>query len=308
MLHYIDSDLFESPAKVLVNTVNTQGVMGKGVALRFKRIYPEMFQRYQAHCEHGRLTIGRLHLYKTPHKWILNFPTKKHWRNPSRPEDIEAGLEKFAAAHTEMGITSVAFPQLGCGSGDLDFETQVRPLMERYLGRLPVSTLVHIGQNHVGPPNRRGAARIRNWLRSEPPALAFDEVWQDLRVILQSTSDFRIRGTDEAFSVRLEDDPPMMLIESSNREPVRIGDDELIDFWQQFNDIGLTHPDIALHHWYPSYLMPVFEHLPYVGSIVVSKSASGLQTNPTTALQRIPPPETFRRDTGNLFGSELDAA
>ncbi len=293
MLHYIDSDLFESPAKVLVNTVNTQGVMGKGVALRFKRIYPEMFERYQEHCKHGRLTIGKLHLHKTPHKWILNFPTKKHWRNPSRLEYIEAGLKKFAASYTEMGITSVAFPQLGCGNGDLDFETQVRPLMERYLGRLPVSSLVHIGQNHVGPPNRREAARIKNWLRSEPPALAFDEVWQDLRVILQNRSDFRSRETGESFSVRVKDGPPMMLIESSEREPVRIGDDELLDFWQQFNDLGLTHPGIALHHWHPSYLMPVFEHLPYVGSTVVSRSASDLRTNPTMALKRIPPTEAF---------------
>ena len=86
--------------------------MGKGIALRFKRIYPDMFKRYRDHCEHERLAIGKLFLWKTPHKWVLNFPTKEHWRNPSRPEYIERGLEKFVSIHDELGITSIAFPRL----------------------------------------------------------------------------------------------------------------------------------------------------------------------------------------------------
>ena len=84
MLSYVSGDLFQSPAQTLVSTVNTVGVMGKGVALGFKRIYPEMFDVYQRLCETGELQIGRLFLYRTPNKFILNFPTKTTWRSSMR--------------------------------------------------------------------------------------------------------------------------------------------------------------------------------------------------------------------------------
>ena len=86
MITYVACDLFLSPARVLVNTVNTVGVMGKGIAKDFKQIYPEMFREYQLLCENNWFDIGKLWLYKTQNKWILNFPTKRHWRQPSRPE------------------------------------------------------------------------------------------------------------------------------------------------------------------------------------------------------------------------------
>lgn len=107
--------------------------MGKGVALTFKRSYPEMFKRYRALCEAGEYDIGKLFLWRTPHKWVLNLPTKKHWRNPSRPEYVEAGLNAFVRNFEKMRISSVAFPPLGCGNGELDFAEVVRPIMDRYL-------------------------------------------------------------------------------------------------------------------------------------------------------------------------------
>ncbi|MCC7430560.1 macro domain-containing protein, partial [bacterium] len=82
MINYIKGSLFESPAKVLVNTVNTVGAMGKGIAKTFKLLYPEMFEAYQKLCENKQFKVGELWLYKTPNKWILNFPTKKHWKSP----------------------------------------------------------------------------------------------------------------------------------------------------------------------------------------------------------------------------------
>jgi len=127
MLTYVTGDLFESPAQTLVNTVNTVGVMGKGIALRFKQIYPEMFAKYQELCESGQFTIGQLYLWRTPNKWVLNFPTKEHWRRPSKLQYIEAGLEKFVEGYQDAGISSIAFPPLGCGNGELDFD-EVRPL------------------------------------------------------------------------------------------------------------------------------------------------------------------------------------
>jgi O-acetyl-ADP-ribose deacetylase (regulator of RNase III) len=144
MMTYIEGDLFRSPAKVLVNPINTAGVMGKGLALEFKRRYPAMFREYQTLCEKKQLEIGQLWIYKTAENWVLNFPTKKHWRQKSEVEYIEAGLERFVAIFQEENIDSIAFPQLGCGSGQLDWETQVRPLMERYLGSLPITIHIHI--------------------------------------------------------------------------------------------------------------------------------------------------------------------
>ena len=108
MITYISGNLFESPAHVLVNTVNTVGVMGRGIAKTFKRIYPEMFSEYQVRCQNQKLQIGNLFLYKTNNKWILNFPTKRHWRNPSRPEYIdkrvaETGVHPFVNRYPRHG-------------------------------------------------------------------------------------------------------------------------------------------------------------------------------------------------------------
>ena len=151
MITYVVGDLFTSPAKVLVNTVNTVGVMGKGIAYDFKRIYPEMFEEYQKLCKQKKFNVGQLWLYKTPHKWILNFPTKKHWRGKSKMEYIEAGLQKFVDTYDSKGMLSVSFPMLGCGNGGLDWEKQVQPLMENYLADLPIDIFIHIGTKPCFP-------------------------------------------------------------------------------------------------------------------------------------------------------------
>jgi O-acetyl-ADP-ribose deacetylase (regulator of RNase III) len=143
MITYVEGDLLQSKARVLVNAVNTVGVMGKGIALRFKQAYPEMFKEYQQWCEQKQLTIGKLWLYKTPQKWILNFPTKEHWRAKSKMEHIEVGLQKFVATYREKGIREIAFPMLGCGNGELDWEIQIQPLMEKHLSKLPIAVYVY---------------------------------------------------------------------------------------------------------------------------------------------------------------------
>ena len=95
MLTYLRGDLLSSPAQVQVNTVNVVGVMGKGIALQFKNKYPEMFKSYRQICEKHLFDVGNLYLWKSSKKWVLLFPTKKHWRNPSKIEYIESGLKKF---------------------------------------------------------------------------------------------------------------------------------------------------------------------------------------------------------------------
>src|SRR5688572_28909078 len=108
MITYVLGGFFTSPARVLVNTVNTKGVMGKGIAKVFRDVYPEMFAAYRVACEQGAFSVGDLFYYPTPRKGVLNFPTKTDWRRPSRLEYIEAGLRTFAASYASYSLTSVA--------------------------------------------------------------------------------------------------------------------------------------------------------------------------------------------------------
>lgn len=127
--------IFESSAQTLVNTINCVGVMGKGLALEFKNRYPAMFDKYKSFCDKGVFKPGVLWIYKAEDgKWILNFPTKIDWRNPSEMSYIEEGLTKFVEIWKEKGITSIAFPLLGCNNGGLNPD-EVIPLMEKYLNQ-----------------------------------------------------------------------------------------------------------------------------------------------------------------------------
>lgn len=202
MIAYVHGSLFESPAKVLVNTVNTVGVMGKGIAKTFKQIYPEMFALYQRYCEEGQLEVGKLFLYKTPHKWVLNFPTKENWRQPSEPEYVERGLQKFVETYAIKGITSVAFPELGCGNGGLDWEGVVRPLMERYLARLPIDVFIYLYDREPRKPEHFDVSSMSRWLHSEPQALPFDEVWRDLATALKQQITLCSLNGGETFSAQ----------------------------------------------------------------------------------------------------------
>ena len=143
MIFYVEGNILESKAQTLVNPVNTCGVMGKGLALEFKRKFPEMYQNYKYYCKTGQFKIGNLFLYKS-YKWIVNFPTKKSWMFPSKLEYIELGLKKFVDKYKEFEIKSIAFPKLGCGYGGLNFETQVKPLMEKYLNSLDIDIYLYV--------------------------------------------------------------------------------------------------------------------------------------------------------------------
>ena len=180
MLMYVQQDIFKSPAQVIVNTVNTVGVMGKGIAKRYKEIYPDMYKQYQKFCEQHLLDIGKLWIYKSDTKWILNFPTKKHWRQPSKIEYVEQGLKKFVETYEEKGITSVSFPQLGCGNGGLDWEKEVRPLMEKYLKDLPIDVFVHIYSDKTAGVEHMNVQETKKWLQSSPSNLSAEQVWDDL--------------------------------------------------------------------------------------------------------------------------------
>lgn len=141
----------ESSAQTLVNTVNCVGVMGKGLAKAFKDRDPEMYSAYKRICEDGILKPGKLWLWKGQPNWVLNFPTKIHWRNPSKLEWIEEGLAKFVAGHAELGIREISFPRLGCGNGGLNWD-DVRPVMEHYLSPLKIAVFIHDYDKSIGLP------------------------------------------------------------------------------------------------------------------------------------------------------------
>jgi O-acetyl-ADP-ribose deacetylase (regulator of RNase III) len=142
MLIYRQTHLLESDAQTLVNPINCVGVMGKGLARAFKEREPEMFATYKRICEQKLLAPDKLWLWYGAASLILNFPTKQHWRNPSKLEWIEAGLEEFVRRYQELGIIEISFPQLGCGNGGLRWD-DVRPLMEKHLGSLPIQIYIH---------------------------------------------------------------------------------------------------------------------------------------------------------------------
>lgn len=133
----VSGDLLKARAQTLVNTVNCVGVMGKGIALGFKKRYPDMYEDYVSRCARGEVRLGEPYLYKADDHWILNFPTKQHWRAVSRLQDIVAGLEYLERHYQEWGITSLAVPPLGCGNGQLEWSV-VGPTLVRHLRRLEV--------------------------------------------------------------------------------------------------------------------------------------------------------------------------
>lgn len=131
-------NMFDSKAQTLVNTVNTVGVMGKGIALEFKKRYPDMYWDYVERCKHGEVRLGRPYLYKPlTGPWILNFPTKDHWRSVARLDAIIEGLRYLRDHYREWGITSLAVPPLGCGEGRLEWRV-VGPALYRYLSELDI--------------------------------------------------------------------------------------------------------------------------------------------------------------------------
>lgn len=132
MLHFVVGNFWDQPAEVRVNTVNCVGVMGKGVALQFKRRYPAMFLDYRRACQRGEVRPGGLHIYQALDCVVVNFPTKRHWRDDSRIEDVESGLLALAGYLRARNGARVTLPALGCGHGGLDW-SRVRALIYQYL-------------------------------------------------------------------------------------------------------------------------------------------------------------------------------
>jgi len=140
MIEYKKGNIFESGAEAIVNTVNCVGVMGRGLALQCKVLYPKNYEAYRSACDAGEVRIGKMFVCdmqrQTNPKYIINFPTKRHWRFPSKMEYITKGLSDLAGTIRRIGVKSVAIPPLGCGLGGLDWN-KVRQLIEIAVWDLP---------------------------------------------------------------------------------------------------------------------------------------------------------------------------
>jgi len=147
MIHYVNGNLLESKAQALVNTVNTVGVMGKGIALQFKNNFPNNFKIYAKACKENAFAVGQLLVVEDENlmsgkKLIINFPTKDDWRKPSEYEYIEKGLLELARIIEEKQILSIAIPPLGTGNGGLEWN-RVNELIEKYLSNINCEILVY---------------------------------------------------------------------------------------------------------------------------------------------------------------------
>ena len=165
MIRFATGDIFAQAVEAIVNPVNCVAVMGRGLALQFRQRYPDAFAAWREACARGQVRPGRMFLFDTGAgrpRWIVHFPTKRHWRNPSAIGDIDAGLRDLAAAIPRHGIASLAIPPLGCGLGGLDWR-DVRPLVEARLAGAACDITVleppRLSVLTAGPRNR---GRSRN--------------------------------------------------------------------------------------------------------------------------------------------------
>ncbi|MUV37012.1 hypothetical protein JNUCC1_00818 [Lentibacillus sp. JNUCC-1] len=152
MIKYMKGNLLEDSSEALVNTVNTVGVMGKGIALQFKQAFPEVFREYEKSCRKNEVETGKMHIVDTSAlvgpKYIINFPTKQHWKEKTKMSYITEGLKDLVKNVQELGIRSIAIPPLGCGNGGLDW-SEVKPLIEKAFKDLDVDVRIY---EPVGSP------------------------------------------------------------------------------------------------------------------------------------------------------------
>ena len=211
MIELKTGDILGTDAEALVNTVNCVGFMGRGLAQQFSKAYAPNLKAYQAACKRGEVTPGRMFIHATGQmtnpKFIINFPTKRHWKGKSRLEDIEAGLVDLVVRIQELGIRSIAIPPLGCGLGGLDWD-QVRPRIEKALVLLPDV------QVYLFPP--AGAPEAKDMVQSrEVP-----EMTQG-RAALVTLMDRYLRGLMDPFVTLLEVHKLMYFLQAA-QEPLRL--------------------------------------------------------------------------------------
>jgi O-acetyl-ADP-ribose deacetylase (regulator of RNase III) len=212
MIELTRGNLLEAPVEALVNTVNTAGIMGKGIALQFKQAYPPMFRDYERACKAGEVQLGKVRVFDLGGlvggpRWIINFPTKGHWRAGSRMADIETGLRDLVATLKRLHIRSIAVPPLGCGNGGLDWN-DVRPRIESAFAELPEVRVL------VFPPGGAPAASTMP-NRTERPKMTMGQA------ALSALMDRYLKGLLDPFVSLLEIHKLMYFLQAAG-QPLRL--------------------------------------------------------------------------------------
>ena len=211
--------------------------MGKGIALEFRKRYPDMFQAYKDICDRRKLKTGSLMLYYEPDHWVLLFPTKENWRNPSRMEYIETGLAKFCRTYAEKGITSVAFPKLGCGNGELNW-SDVQPVMEKYLKDLPIDIYIYLGTGPDPIPEHKIQEKTVDWLRQNAKDMSFQGLEDDIRYNCTNFP-FSFSSAGKDWHVIWQEG---LLFEnqSSDTVSVTVNEDAFFEIWSDLRNSGIA--------------------------------------------------------------------
>ena len=179
MIETTSGDILAADAEALVNTVNCVGIMGRGIALQFRKAFPDNFKAYEAVCKRGELQPGKMFIFETGSltnpRYVINFPTKRHWKGKSQLADIESGLKALVSDIRRLGIHSIAIPPLGCGQGGLDW-AEVRPRIEHAMAAMSeVRVLLY------GP----AAAPVQSGLQSSYPVPKMTEARAALVGLMQ---------------------------------------------------------------------------------------------------------------------------
>jgi O-acetyl-ADP-ribose deacetylase (regulator of RNase III) len=277
MLTYLTIALFDSPAQALVNTVNTVGAMGKGIAAVFKGLYPEMYEEYRALCRQGKFDVGMLYIYRTHNKTIVNFPTKEHWRQRSRVEYIEAGLRKFVDRYADYGISSVSFPQLGCGHGELDWERQVRPVMERYLRDLAIPVYIHLYPQATDFVPERLDVDYAKQMRLERQMISVGRLWQDLQGVVSQAAGDAYNLTLFGPTITMDDEH--LHFQPPSGEEVVVYREDVEDLWNTLRLRGTVSeedvPQWIEEHGATEWLFAFLQKLEYIRPVTLRRKSGG---------------------------------
>ncbi|MCA9892597.1 MAG: macro domain-containing protein [Anaerolineae bacterium] len=285
MITYVFDDMFYSPARVLVNPVNTVGTMGTWLSKDFKRFFPTMFLAYQELCQTDRFDVGNLMLFRGAHRWVLNLPVKRHFRASITPDNIEAGLKKFAAIYATYDITLISFPALGYDQPGLDWNAEIRPLMEAYLRPLPIMVYLHMPATNGDDEKTRNMRAIRNWLNSPHGDVDFEAFWAQLTKRLQKTDQLQstVSNGEAPVSFRVKAEGGQdnqtrasLRILVGDERPIFVPETSLRDLWAYVKRAGYALPQNfpAGLDQYGAYLIPILALLDTVRPVKLALRAN----------------------------------
>ena len=258
MIRYVKGDIFSSPAQVITNTVNLEGFMGKGIALEFKKRYPQMFNAYKNKCESGDLKIGNLMLYR-------DIVLKNY-------QYLEKGLQKFVDNWDKMGIDSIAFPALGCGNGGLLWK-DVRNLMEKYLKNLPIDILIYTDSYFDNRSAKENISEIEKMLSGEAGLEGYELFRHRCISYIKKNGEVVV---DDEKKWSLSADGELLL------DSALVDENELIHMWNYIRNVKVISKDDAERKdsdiLYP--LLGLMREIDYSNRIYVSNNGEDYTKDP----------------------------